>query len=374
MLAVNSDVEFTTWPAQLDLIESAGRFGVEVSFSYWTFADRNLTWSVFDDDNKLSPEAPAAFALMRAGLIDTLHSYGGITDGRGVAFDRKRIEMALHVLREEGVATRIYSNHGTIHDLQNVGGSFAYYQQGDVVGHPMYHLDLSTDYGLKFYWTDVDYDNEESFFSINPGSKRPPLLMTQVSRDGTPIIRFRRFRGPLPKAPDAESFGVQVLDLVLRNKIEGYSIVYQHLGVHRTPNGKPFSARNPYYPPRSIEAWERLADLHRSGAVLVTTTERLLLHAALMTSKSWTIEWSAANACSIKFNSMIDVGGVKLRLLEKDLAGWALSVNASTDAVAYLDGKKLDIKRFSVGTKSYVGFPWRSIPTLEALEHARSAA
>ena len=48
MVAVNSDVEFTSWEAQVDLLQLFAKRRLETAFSYWFFGDPEYTWHLFD--------------------------------------------------------------------------------------------------------------------------------------------------------------------------------------------------------------------------------------------------------------------------------------------------------------------------------------
>ena len=75
MVAINSDVEFTSWAAQLDLLDIFAAHDLESSFSFWCFGDEAVTCRLFDDADQPAPYATAAAFLATSGLIDTLHSY-----------------------------------------------------------------------------------------------------------------------------------------------------------------------------------------------------------------------------------------------------------------------------------------------------------
>ncbi len=371
MLAISSDVEYTSWQSQLGLIELAGRHGLEMAFSYWCFGDPELTWRLLEDDNTPSSQANAAFSLARAGILDTLHSFGGVTDGRGAAFDRSRIAPALQRLRDAGVGTRVYSNHGTIHDVQNVGGDWASYQKGDVPGHPSYHLDLTTGFGIRFFWTDIDSDSERSFFGIGPKAGKP-LFSPQAARDGQRILRFRRFRGPFTRAPHAGTFAAQ-LDMVLSHPVEGYSVVYQHLGITRDGDGPARQVVPPYFDPKGMAAFERLASLQRDGVLLVTTTERLLVYALLMQARPWAIEHHE-DIFQVTFARRFEHCGVSFDLRKADLQGWTLPLNEATRVVARFDGEEWELPIAEVGGRRYATIPWTRIAMLDELEKAKSLA
>jgi hypothetical protein len=369
MLAVSSDVEFTSWQAQLDLIEVLGYRGLECGFSYWCFGDPATTWRFFEADDQPSPYANAAASLARAGILDTLHSFGGVTDGAGCRFDRDRIRRALDYLADSGVRTRVYANHGSPQDTQNVGGAWATYQEGDVFGSSKYHLDLTSAFGVRFFWTDIDYDNDQPFFGLSE-ARGKNLLIPQRGRDGTPIMRFRRFRGALTRAPYPGNLSEQ-LDLVLTGNLTGYSIVYQHLGVARNPDGKPVPNSPPYFNIDALTALDRLAALQADGVLLVTTTERLLMHALLMQARPWTLEKSE-NIVRVIFRKHLDYAGLHFVLSMRDLEGWAIPVIGDERVFACFDDSTWEMLRIEILGKEYAMIPWKKLPLLDELEKSRS--
>src|SRR5438094_9454267 len=121
MISINSDVEWTSWRSQLDLLRIFADAGLETAFSYWFFADPEATWRLFEIDGGPSHHWPAAKVLLRGGLLDTLHSFGGVVNSRGTAFERRHIQIGYARMADEGISTEVFSNHGRIQVLENVG-------------------------------------------------------------------------------------------------------------------------------------------------------------------------------------------------------------------------------------------------------------
>lgn len=367
MVAISSDVECTSWQAQLDLLDIFAKRGLECGFSYWCFGDEQMTWRLFNEDVSLAPYADAAAILIKAGMLDTLHSFGGVTDGNGAKFDRSSMGRSLEGLQKLGAKTRVYSNHGTVLDTQNVGGDWASYQEGDLPGSSAYHLDLTTDFGCRFFWTDIDYDNQIPYFQLD-GLPERSLLVPQTGRDGTPILRFRRFRGDFKKAPYAGNFSEQ-LNLVLDYEPNGYSIVYQHLGVHRLPDGKPVPASDPYFNDDGLEALDRLAELDAGGKVLVTSTERLLMHAVLMMARPWHIT-QRDNTFVVSFTKNFRYEDVPFELGLCDLNGWYIPISEGQRVIAKLGSVEWELSSIQVNEQLYAGVPWERKPLQNILGEA----
>jgi hypothetical protein len=372
MIAINSDVECTSWSTQLNLLASFAERDLEASFSYWCFGDERMTWRLFDEDGTPAAIADQALELIRAGCIDTLHSFGGITDGRGVRFDRASILRALDWLAARDVRTRVYTNHGTRMDTQNVGGDWADYQRGDVPGDPVYHLDRTFQFGCRFFWTDIDYDNQNAFFTASASAENR-LLIPQKGRDGTPILRFRRYRGAFERAPYAGNIAEQIRR-VLSQHCKGYAVVYQHLGVQRLPDGTPIANIRPYFDAAGFDALDTLSRLDKDGTLIVTSTERLLMHALLMTARPWRISKKNGN-CIVEFEHEIRHEGVNIPLTQFDLCGWSMPLADGMQAIADFGGRQWRLAEWVADGRRYAGIPWeRRAQPFSAIELRKLAA
>src|SRR5438128_680438 len=103
MLAFNSDVECTSWTIQQLLFRQMEDWGLETSFSFWFWADPELTWRLFEEDADFSAESEIALELIQKGFLDTLHSFGGVTHGKGTRISRTRIIQAYEKLKQKGI-------------------------------------------------------------------------------------------------------------------------------------------------------------------------------------------------------------------------------------------------------------------------------
>ncbi len=290
MLAINSDVEFTTWPAQLDLLKIFAGYRLETAASFWVYSDPDTTWRMLEADGTPSAQGRAAFSLARAGLLDTLHSFGGAMNGRGVEFGRDDIARAYRVLRDNGIVVRIYSNHGTTQDTQNIGGEWvnqpgnAELPEGRRAGSPTLSPRPHPGARGPFLLAGHRPSPRGELVRAARGRRSGRLFEAQVSRDGNSILRFRRTDSS--EAPDAVNLGKQ-LNRVLTDEKTGYCVVYTHLGVLRDDAGRPVQNTAPYLNTESRNALERLGVAQERGDVLVTTTRRLLTHALLMAAQPW---------------------------------------------------------------------------------------
>lgn len=376
MVAVNGDVEFTSWTAQIDLIRIFAERDLECAFSYWFFGDPEVTWHLFDDHDNLRPNANAAFALARGGLLDTIHSFGGVANGRGVNFDRARIQKAFRVLQSEGIVSRVYSNHGTERDTQNVGGHWVSqpgtlnYQQGDIPGTQRYHLDMTLEHGARYFWLDIDRARETVRFVPSLSGRPDDLFTSQTSRNGQQILRFRRTDAGV--MPDAENIAQQI-NRILDAPSGGYTVIYTHLGVARQPNGRPTQNPAPYLSAEGYAALDRLAKAQREGDTLVTTTSRLLDHALIMAVRPWKIKHQSGRVL-VEFQETIEHGGVQFKLEWTDLEGFTLPVDPSSRASATLGGSERELSKWFANGEWFAGFPWQHIKCGDILEGAMRLA
>ncbi len=281
-IAINSDVEWTSWEMQKELFRLFDEYDIDAAFSFWFFGNPSATWRFFENDGRMTPEAEEAFLFAKAGRFDTLHAFGGRRHAGGCNYNMKMVEQAYSEFRRRGVPIRIFTNHGGDADNQNVGGDWATHHQGDVPGADLYHLDRTLSEGVRFFWCDPDYKVSPPFLKASVGDGDSLFVVDKV-RDGSKIVRFRRFMGSLDTGCCLSNFEQQV-DQLLSARSEGYSVIYQHLGVMRNPDGTPRSATieevNTYLPP----ALEKLRVAQESGVVRAVTTEALLRHAFVKAS------------------------------------------------------------------------------------------
>jgi len=376
MLAFNSDIEFTTWRAQLDLFRLFGERGLETAFSYWLFSDPTYTWRMLEANGSWSKEAPIALQLARGGLLDTLHSFGGAAHIGGIHFDREDIRRGYAKLADWGVRTTVYSNHGTDRDVQNIGGTWApprvepidfkNYWAGDLTDHPVYHLDLTLEYGMRYFWLDIDRARHRGWFDGQVDSAGSDLFTTQVSRDASPILRFKRT--DLNQIPWPTTLASQ-LDSLLSDPASGFSIIYNHFGFMRSVEDKPVPNPAPYFNDEAYAQIDRLVEAQRSGDVLVTTTSRLLNYALLQTARPWAYE-ETDERIVVRFKRSIQVGAVALTFDWPDFMGFAIALDHPKAVELWLGGEKRTAERWSCANTEYAGIPWRPLKMMDLLDDA----
>jgi hypothetical protein len=381
MLALNSDVEFTTWSAQLELLRLVGERGLETAFSYWLFSDPTYTWRLVGENGEWSKEAPVALQLARQGIFDTLHSFGGASHIGGIAFDREDIRQGYARLTGEGVATKVYSNHGTDKDVQNIGGvwapprvppiDFRNYWAGDLNDHASYHLDLTLGYGMRFFWLDIDRIRHRAWFEPSVDTGDADLFTTQISRDGSPILRFKRT--DFNETPWPTTLAAQ-LNRALDDPSSGYCVVYNHFGFMRTADDRPVPNPSPFFDEPGYAAIARLMDAQKAGDVLVTTTSRLLNFALMQTLKPWKIE-QTESAILVEFSETNAIGAVPIKLGWDELMGFAIAIDDAAPPVELrLGGERRRAQLWTIGGQTYAGIPWAPLKIMDALDDALRTA
>src|SRR4030042_2286275 len=81
-------------------------------------------------------------ALIQSGHIDCLHSFGELV------YSRNEAAQALKELIQHNCRLEIWVDHGDA--VTNFGSDITVEGHGDEVGHPAYHADLTTHYGIKY--------------------------------------------------------------------------------------------------------------------------------------------------------------------------------------------------------------------------------
>ncbi len=360
MIAIDSDVELTTWEAQVDLLRCFAERDLEVSFSFWFFGVPKSTWRLLEENGAATPYANKAIALMKHGLLDNLHGFGGrkIDDDTVCFYDIDDIKSGYRMLSEAGVRPTVFSNHGGTDDRQNVGGEWAYYQEGDLPESDLYHLDLTIKNGIKFFWCDPDIVNARPMLAPALDAENG-LFVSSMGRDGTPFIRFRRYMGKdLGRGPALANLHKQ-LRQVLRAEDKGYCVLYQHLGFARDENGNATEADTKNIGPETYAILDELVRYQDESDILVTTTGRLLNHAALMTARPWTVS-RRRGQIEIHFDRTFDLNGVTFEVTPDMLSGWTIPVRFGK-VVAFLDGENLPISEIRLGYRRLFGFPWRKL-------------
>jgi hypothetical protein len=289
-------------------------------------------------------------ALIHSGHIDCFHSFGDL------ATTRAHAGRALEELDRHGCRLQVWIDHAQA--PTNFGADIMH-GQGDVVGSPAYHADLTCDFGVQYVWRGrvtsvVGQDARRRLSGIaradHPWSSARTLakealkgalaragsakyamhapngvLRREHLRDGREVLEFLR-SNPHWRAVDrgetsdglAEVLVPDMLDRLVRRS--GTCILYTHLGKTRERD-RPFSAS-------TCAALERLAEAERVGDVLVTTTRRLLGQRRAVRELAWRASAQPGDPVQIDVSwsgPASDLDG--LTFYVPDLARTRLSIN-----------------------------------------------
>ena len=356
MIAINSDVEFTSWDTQIALLRLFQKNNIEPSFSYWCFSNNQKTWSLFDYNLNRNSYIEKAYELIRLGIFDTFHSYGGYHESGGKLITREKMKNVLHILKDNGVKTRVFSNHGGVNDNQNIGGYWASYQLGDLIGSQYYNLDLLKDFGIDFFWTDLDYDNDDSVKFIN--NTKNSLIKTQLCRDNNNIIRFSRFRGNFgtKKAPTINNFKEQI-SYILNNQQTGYTIIYQHLGCNRVNNKtiKPVTNLSIFELDQTLNF---IRELEEKKDIIITSTQRLIIYALVMYTKPWNFI-NHKDYIEIELLGFTYYNKNRIKLTKDDFVDASLKLKKSSKVEISFKKKHIKSEIINFKKKKYLFIPWK---------------
>jgi len=254
-------------------------------------------------------------AMIKSGHIDCLHSYGDL------ATTRRHAARALNELIRHDCRLEVWVDHGTA--VTNFGSDIMQ-GHGDEPGHPAYHADLTTDYGIKYVWRGrvtsiTGQDRLASYSGIfrwkHPmrsgrtlfkeaakrrlGRKRHSkyamhypneTLYPSTLQDKSPVYEFIRCNphwGGVSSCDQGRYIGEVLTDGMLDRLIRqgGTCVLYTHLGKIDKPD-IPFNQA-------AVESLRRLAEVFRSGRILITTTRRLLGYRRTVREISFDSSWDS---------------------------------------------------------------------------------
>ncbi len=267
--------------------------GLDISDSFWFYSPQegdpvNSQMSFFSgmDWQRRSPFADQILDYIRGGWIDTLHSYGNFNNypvGHPGCFTREHATRALDVLDKVGLSVKVWSNHGNLNNIQNIGRKGR--RLGDSLGNPRRHTDLMRRCGIWFVWSGVMSPEFRQDEAVHLGELSDKQMVWEFSRQD--YIQFsersgaedlaRRFGAKATRRNDGGGLVIAWRPRLLHVQLSpenlaelvskgGYAIVGQHLGVEMLSTD-------------AIDALHRLKAAHDAGDILVARTSRLLEYA-----------------------------------------------------------------------------------------------
>jgi len=212
-------------------------------------------------------DAAAIIAFAHAGWIDSLHGLGDFSmqDEKTTSYRRPLAVVAVKEIRENGLPSAVWINHGNRSNVENFGNPESPYQKGDVKGAPYRVTDLLAPLGIRFVWT-----RRAAAFGL------PSMIYPAVLRDGRKVWGFYRYTddGYTPDGhlrwnwnPRQLSEQLSAAHLEQLRMAHQYAIIAQHLGGD--------AGRLPIYG-ENVTALIRLMREYRHGRILVARTSRLL--------------------------------------------------------------------------------------------------
>jgi hypothetical protein len=318
--------------------------------------------------------------LIKSGHIDCLHSYGDL------ATTRDHAAKALDDLDRHDCRLEVWIDHGTA--ATNLDPDIMQ-GHGDEAGHPAYHADLTTDYGVQYVWRgrvtsvigqDVRPRLCGIFNGTHPIASGRTLLKEAAKsrlaragnakyamhgpnetlrrttlRDGRGVYEFMRCNphwGGVSSCDQGRHIGKVLTREMLDRLAErgGTCVLYTHLGKIDDPR-IPFDAQ-------AVAAFRRLAEEFHAGRILVTTTRRLLGYRRAL--------------CEIEYSCRCGEDGLKIdvrsrmgevsghRLSPADLASLTFYVPDSQSVRVEIDGAQVPNLRRN--PPDHTGRPSVSVP------------
>jgi hypothetical protein len=318
--------------------------------------------------------------LIRSGHVDCFHSYGDL------ATTRAHAAKALDEMSRHGLRLRVWIDHAV--SPTNFGPDIMR-GSGDLPGAAAYHADLTCSFGVEYVWRgritsvaaqDVPRHLGGIFRPSHPwrsgltlakewakgvlaraGHSKYALhapnevLRRTRLRDGRDVWEFLRcnpYWGGVGQAATADGFA-DVMDARVVDSLAergGLSVLYTHLGKVRS--------REHPLGPRTREAFARLAEHHRRGRILVTTTGRLLAYGRALRELSFATQ-------AVDGGLRIDVQAPGLGAGAADaLAGVSFDVRDASRTRLTVNGREVtDLRRFGPdgGGRSTVSLGWRPL-------------
>ena len=345
-------------------------FDMREGFAYWTTDDAGR--AMIRD-------------LIRSGHIDCLHSFGDS------ATTRSHAARALDELSRNGCWIQVWVDHAVaptnfIADIMD--------GHGDEAGHPAYHADLTTAYGIRYVWRGlvtsvvgqevparlsglwtlrhpirsartVSKEAVKQLLARRGHTKFGPhagnrVLQTTALRDGWAVYEFLRanpYWGGVASGDTGRDIGAVLRPGMLHRLVRrgGVCLLYTHLGKCSSPD-RPFG-------PEAVAGLRRLADEYQRGRILVTTSLRCLRYVTVRQQISWTVR---KDAVGIVIEISTNQSDPRLhRISANDMEGLTFYVPVGVTARIEVDGSPVPSiqTNFRDETgRSSIMLPWSRLP------------
>jgi len=308
-------------------------------------------------------------ALIQAGYIDCIHSYG---DGLSTRSEVLRI---LEILDRDSCKLKVWIDHAR---APSNFGKDTTLGNGDVPESPIYHADQTLKYGIKFVWKDratsivgqdaplslacfarildCEHPKESSVnvakeiakvvlarfgnrrFSMHRDNR---LLDLATLSDGQRVYEYKRcnnyWRG-LSCSHNIAGLAYVLRPTALQDLLaaHGYMVIYTHLGAGP---GQP-----PYIPAETQIALRALAARSRDGQIWVTTTSRMLAYHLSRQCLDWTYQIDLEGCTHITIHRLVEPLAEPFAPQARDLQGLTFYVpDAERTVVALAAGQAITI-------------------------------
>jgi hypothetical protein len=319
--------------------------------------------------------------LIHSGHIDCLHSFGERV------FTRDEAERALNELERNDCRLEVWVDHGDA--VTNFGSDITVEGHGDEVGHPAYHADLTTHYGIKyvcrgrltsitgqdvlanlggiFNWRHPIKSGRTLFKEAakrqlahmgnckyamhGPNETLRPIVL----RDGKHIYEFMRCN-PHWRGVGSGAQGRYIGDVLTKDMLNrlvrrgGTCVLYTHLGIIDDAQ-VPFNQK-------AVDAFRRLAEEFYSGKILVTTTRRLLGYRRAVREIHFDTQWDG-RILRIDLNTRTPKNWVD-KLGMRDLSGLTFYVPDHRKIRMTIDGR--EVRNLQANPSDHTGRPSVSLP------------
>ena len=311
-LTICSDIDETDTLEQHEAVQYFIRKTIGIPFSNSFFP--------YHDEGKLSllsgrpSDRSAILEQIRGGTIDVIHSYGEKKD-----FSRRDVKPVWEELRKHGCKVEVWVDH------KDASSNLCKYRcngLGDLPQCPEYHMDLTVQSGIRFIWTDrltnlvgqevpfnwksvsILYDPQHAWDSfINMARTVAKIVLSFLGwrkydffksnclihkhrlKDGQWVYEFIRFNNHFKGAAVGDTFldlYYLISDKVLSKlkEVEGYCIVYTHLGKKFAPESQ--SAEE------TVKALRNLKKENDAGHIFVRSAAEILNYCIRTRYLNWT--------------------------------------------------------------------------------------
>ena len=336
--------------------------GLEVgnSFFFWEPPGEAISYFMCDDRTKATIRK-----FIESGHIDVMHSYGKKHD-----FVRQDAIQALEELEKYNCRVDVWVDH--TRTIDNLGDDVGL-GEGDHPESKAYHADLTLGYGIKFAWmgrvtmiagqvAPVRIGNYLEIFDArhplescqNMGKelaknvlgvfgnrqysihKGNDLVKITELDDGQKVYEFVRFDYSLKgvtESADIIGLATAISEETLNRlkEVEGYMIVYSHLGTKRSHG---------FIPEETEVALRHLADECRTGNVYVTTTSKLLNYCVASKFLNWSYR-QIGDETIVDIKEIRDpISGNRVPAIE-ELQGITFYVPKREKARIHIDGREV---------------------------------